>query len=159
MTWSWSSPTASRRSATIPPSAAPNGRNPPLSRLIQSPRSSNFLQVKFQKHKNRNWEQEKKFVLYLTCKLCYHGKVLAQNGTCNESPSSPLHLQLPKYQNLMTVWKGAKANIRVQETPSDTKQTTPKSSLAAKNQRKLCNWGGVICQKKNNKDSSVSDKN
>lgn len=99
--------------------------------------------------------EEVEFVIM--CKLCYHGKILAQNGTCNESPTSPLHLQVPKYQNLMTATKGAKSSIRAQDTRSETKQTRPESSLAAKSRRKSCNWG-VIWKKKNNKNSSVSDK-
>lgn len=46
-----------------------------------------------------------------TCKQC-HGKALAHNITCNESPTSPLHLQVPEYQNLMTVTKGSRSNVR-----------------------------------------------
>lgn len=99
--------------------------------------------------------EEVEFVIM--CKLCYHGKILAQNGTCIESPTSPLHLQVPKYQNLITATKGAKSSIRAQDTHSESKQTRPESSLAAKSRRKSCNWG-VIWKKKNNKNSSVSDK-
>ncbi|PON53379.1 Autoimmune regulator [Parasponia andersonii] len=111
---------------------------------------------------------------FTMCKQC-HGKALAQNASCNESPTSPL--QLPEYQNLttatkgsrsnllttatrgsrssllMTASKGSKSNLRAQGTCSETKKAASQSSSAAKSRHKKCSWG--IIWKKKSKDGSA----
>ncbi|KAL5580231.1 hypothetical protein UlMin_012673 [Ulmus minor] len=89
-----------------------------------------------------------------TCKKCYPGKALAQKETCNESPTSPLHMQVQGYKNQRTVSKGSKSNLRAQDSRSKTKATS-ESSLAAKNRRRLCSWG-IIWKKKNVTDDSAN---
>ena len=91
----------------------------------------------------------------ITCKQCYQAKVLAQNVTCNESPTSPLHLQVPQYQKL-TATKGPKSNYKAQNACSETKLASSESNLTAKSRRKLCNWG-IMWKKRNSKDASALD--
>lgn len=66
------------------------------------------------------------------CKQC-HGKALAQNAICNESPTSPLHLQVPEYQNLMTATKSSRSNLLMTASKgsrSNISTTATKSSRA-----------------------------
>ncbi|GAB4859715.1 hypothetical protein Ancab_011195 [Ancistrocladus abbreviatus] len=98
----------------------------------------------------------------ITCRLCYHGKVLPQSNSSVESPTSPLALQGQEYQKAPAVSNSAKQKGNHQQTSSvgtiescsEMKTAAPDSSLVTKNRKRLCHWG-LIWKKKNADDTGA----
>lgn len=96
--------------------------------------------------------EEVEFVVL--CKRCYNAKALSQKEIRNESPTTPLNLQMQECRNLVTVTKGSVSNHRAQDTHV-TKQISSDSILSTKSRRRVCSWG-IIWKKKNSKDTGTT---
>ncbi|XP_062105255.1 DDT domain-containing protein PTM-like [Humulus lupulus] len=79
------------------------------------------------------------------CKQC-HGK----NATCNESPTSPFHLEVAVYQKLMAANKGSRAR----DTRTELKQVASESTSTAKKASKLSS----VAKKPPSKSTSAAKK-
>lgn len=89
------------------------------------------------------------------CKTCCNFKAIAVNEIHNDSPTSPLLLQMQDYQNLMTCNKRVRFKVKTLDAHPETRPITPETqsvtsdSSASKTKRRYCSWG-IIWKKKNN---------